>query len=638
MLKIHGGTINKVPVLHTKITHENIKKLQRLQYAALYPKQGICYLPAYSPILTYCLKDLKAVFGDYVVDERGQQIIKGYKEFMALYDKEYLREDFKFVHKPYVHQIVSLLDIIYNFRWNLNLDPGLGKTKIIIDYLRYLRKSALIIAPSSLLQNWVDEFETHSFGELKITIFAEDVKVKKVQVYDEDGNPVRNKNGKLKKTSVPAKKLKIEWLKQLKTDVLLVGYEAAADYSDEILSNFDYDIIVADESHRIKGFKTKNSVEARKLSQKAYRRVTMSGTYILNSPIDAWPQLEFLAPQIVNKPFYSFRDEFCVFSKQYRHQVTGFKNMDKLNKIINRFSTRFTKEDAVDMPKRTKVRVTYDLSPEQLAWYNDVLSEDDLIFNDGHISKEHKVTLLGKLAQISKGYVHLSNKDPKICDGCRWLGDCVDNGVKPYTKQCNVEQKPPAPTIRRLKSNPALKALLDVLEDLLAEPKHKAIIWCRGVEELNILEEQFTKKKIGYVRVTDAKTTITKVKKFNTNKNTRILLSSVATGIGYTANAAQFSLYFSVGFSLEHYLQSRDRNYRLNTPHPVWEYHFIGNGTLDEPTFEALEFKKDISDTLLSKIDCSICPSKKACANNGIVIFGNGCKFKSKATRQSIKI
>lgn len=639
MLLLKGGTLNKVPVLYCAVTNQNIKSLQRLQFAALYPKHGMCYLPAYSPILDFCLRDLKRVFPDYKVDERGQKIIEDYKKFIELYKKKFFKPDFDFVFKPYVHQTESLLDIIYNFRWNLNLDPGLGKTKIIIDYLRYLMKKTLIVAPSSLMENWIDEFETHSRGELKVTIFAEDVKPKRVTVYDENGEPLRDEKGKLVKQTIPAKKLKTEWLQALETDVLLVGYDSAERYQDEIAAYFDYDIMVLDESHRIKSFKGKNSVAARKLSQKAYRRVTMSGTYILNSPIDAWPQMNFLSPQILNKPFYTFRDEYCTFDKRYRHQVVGFKNMDKLNRSINRFSTRYTKEEAVDMPKRTVTKLFFELSPEQRKWTDDVLSEEDLIFNDGHITKDHKVTLLGKLAQICKGYVHLSNKDPKICDGCQWVGDCVENGVKPYTKMCNVEKKAPAPTVKRLKTNPALDMLKDKLQDILdADKVNKVIIWCSGVEELNIIEEHLIKEKIGYERVNDAKTTMTKVKKHNATLSNRVLLSSSATGIGYTTNESRYSFYFSNSFSLEHYLQSRDRNYRLTTKDPVWEYHFIGRNTIEVPTFEALEFKQNVVDTLLSNIDCNICPHKKSCEDAGVIIFGKGCKFQKKVSRKSIKI
>jgi len=638
MLKIKGGVLNKVPVLYTEITHENVAKLKRIQYAALALKQKTCYFPAYSPILSYCMKDIDAIFKTYKIDDNGKQIIRNYKDFMKLYKAKTLRKDFKFVLRCYQHQLRSLLDIIYNFRWNLSLDPGLGKTKIIIDYLRYLRKTALIVAPASLLPNWIDEFDTHSFGELKVTIFADTVRPKKEQIYDEEGNEVRDAKGKLVKKAIPIKRLKTTWLKNLETDVLLISYGSAAEYEKELQAEFDYDIIVLDESHRIKNYKGTNSKSLRKLSQKAYRRVTMSGTYILNNPLDAWPQMDFLAPQIINAPFYTFRSNYCVFDTNFSKQVVGFKNLDKANLLINKFSTRFTKEDAIDMPKRTVIPLKFDLSSEQMKWYTDVLSEDDLIFNDGNISKDHKVTLLGKLAQICRGYVNLSNKDPKICDNCPWVGDCIENNIKPYTKKCNVVQKAPAPTVRRLQTNPALDLVRDLLDDLLGDPKNKVLIWCRGTTELDMLEEYFNESKIGYVRITEAKSTITKVKNFNENPEVKILLSNIATGIGYTANSGQYSVYFSVGFSLEHYLQSRDRNYRLNTKHPVWEYQIMARDTLDEPTFEALKFKKEIADTLTTKINCSICPQKKKCSDEGITIFGRGCKFKKKVSRKSIKV
>lgn len=632
MLTLHGGQLNKVPVLHTPLTRINYAKLKRLTHAAIVPRQQVCYIPAYAPILTYSLRELKNIFGSYTLNKRGQEIVNGYKKLMESYKEQILRDGFEFALQPYAHQRRSLLDIIYNFRWNLSLDPGLGKTKIIIDYLRYLGKKALILAPTSLLENWIDEFELHDpKGECNVRMFGEGYKPKRIQQYDSDGNPT-------KKKPESASVGKHRWIKELDDDVtvLLVGYHSAAEYRKSLLAYYDYDIIVLDESHRIKSFKGKNSEGARELSQKAYRRVTMSGTYLLNSPVDAWPQLDFLSPQILNDPFYSFRNKYCDFHQQYRHQIVGYKNLDQLNKVIGRFSTRFTKENVTGMPKRTVIERFYNLTTEQAKWYDNVLSEDDLLFEDGNILKEHKVVLLGKLAQISKGYVYLSNKDPQICNDCPDLLNCVEHKLKPYTPTCSKETKDPAPTKRRMKLNPALNALMTLLDELLGEPKHKVIIWCKGIEEQEIIKEKLTSEEIEFVQITDATSTIEKVKNFNTEKTIRVLLSSIAKGIGYTANSAQFSIYFSMGFSLEHYKQSRDRNYRINTKHPVWEYHLLGRHSIDSEIIRAINNKTDVVDSLVDSSTCDLCLQKEECAKGGIQKFQKGCKFKKKVSRKTI--
>ena len=639
MLKLHGGYINKVPVLYTALTHENYAKLKRVTYAALQSKQRLCFLPAYAPMLATCLTDVDNIFGGCTIDEKGTQIVEDYYKKVRKYEAGHIDPTFTFAFKPFAHQLQSLLDIIYNHRWNLSLDPGLGKTKIIIDYLRYLKLPALILAPASLLENWVDEFKKHDpKGERKVIMFGDGYKSKREQVYDTKGEPVRV-NGKLKKKVESAAHGKARWLKDLdkSVDVLLIGYHSAAEYRKAIMAYYEYDVIVLDESHRIKGFKAKNSEGARELSQRAARRITMSGTYLLNSPVDAWPQLDFLSPQILNQQFYSFREKYCTFHEHYRHQVVGYQNLHTLNKIISRFSTRYTKEDAVkSMPKRMVIKRYFNLTAEQTKWYDDVLSEDDLKFDDGIILKEHKVVLLGKLAQICRGYVHLSNKDPAICDGCDQLSDCVANHLKPYTKTCSKETIAPEPTKRHLKSNPALEALKELLDELLGEPQHKVIIWCKGVEEQEFIKQMLDADRTKYVQVTDAQSTISKVRMFNETKDVRVLLSSIAKGIGYTANSAQFSIYFSLGFSLEHYHQSRDRNYRLNTPHPVWEYHILGRNSIDIPTLEALEFKKDVVDSLLDASTCDLCLRKNTCNEGGIQKFKKGCKFKNKVSRTTI--
>lgn len=615
MLPLDSMLLNKVPVFKTTITHANVDKLKRIAHAALVVPRGVCYFPAYAPLIASILQDIKLVFGGYTLTPEATKLMDVVERNEQRLSSGWYDPSFTFVTKPRLHQLDSFVALLYNFRYNLSLDPGLGKTKIIIDFLRYMRKPALVVAPSSLLKNWIIEFGIHDNESIKVTIFADDVKVKKGSTaYVE----------------------KVKWLQNLKTDVLLVGYKSAEIYGEEIAANFDYDIIVADESHRIKSFKAKTSVAAIELSRKAYRRITMSGTYLLNSPLDAWTQLDFLAPQILGQGYYKFRDTYCEYSKHFRHTVVGFKNMDKLNRLVGKVTKRYTKEDAVDMPGRTVIKLSYELSPEQQKWYTDVLSDDDLLFDDGNIPKSHKVTLLGKLRQISKGYVHLSNKDPQICDGCNWVGDCVDNGVRPYTKQCNVVTKAPTPTIRRLKTNPAVSLLMESLTDTLANENNAAIVWYVGIEEGKILQEAFDSAGYKSVTIEDSTSLMDKVTAFENDKSIRILLSSAAKGIGYSSNRASYTYYFSIGFSLEHYLQSRDRNYRLTTKNHVTEYHIVGTNTLDEPSFNSLSTKIDISTAILQAPRCDICPKKPVCSVTGIKLHAKGCVLHGKIKRKTI--
>ena len=638
MIRFFGGTVNKVPVIYTNLTNQNVSQLKRVAHAAVLHKQGKCYIPLYSPIFDVALEDLKRIFDDVQVDAVGAASVKVYKQLMKLQKAQYLKTDFKFITEPYKHQKESLLKLIYNFRWNLSIDPGLGKTKIAIDYLRYIQRPALILAPTSLLKNWVREFETHGGNDLKVCIFAQDYKPKYVPVLGSNGEPIKV-DGKVKKKLEPTRQGKIRWLEEMDEDidVLLVGYHSAASYKKEIMAYYNYDVIILDESHRIKSFKSKNSEGARELSQKAYRRVTMSGTYILNSPIDAWPQMDFLSPQILNKGFYAFRDKYCVFHKDFRHQIVGYKNLDQLGKVIDTFSTVVTKDQVKDLPSRTVVKRHFDLTKEQVKWYEDIISDDDLEFEDGNIAKEHRVALLMKLAQVCKGYVHLSNKKIGICDGCNWVGDCVANRVKPYTSGCNVVQKIPEPTKRRLKSNPALDVLTDLLEELLENKSNKVIIWYRGIEECSILSEVLT-DVYKFVQVTDAQSLDSKIETFENDPSVRVLLCSIAKGIGFTANAARYSIFFSLGFSLEHFTQSRDRNHRVNTPHSVTEYHILGSNSIEEEIIHALEHKQDVVDTLVGADTCTMCLHANKCKEGGVQRFGKGCKLKKKVSRPSINI
>ncbi len=69
--------------------------------------------------------------------------------------------------KPYPHQIEAIAFVESNNQIALFDEPGLGKTKIVIEALcnnmrEGLIDGALVVCKKSLIKNWEDEIKTHS--------------------------------------------------------------------------------------------------------------------------------------------------------------------------------------------------------------------------------------------------------------------------------------------------------------------------------------------------------------------------------------------------------------------------------------------------------------------------------------------
>jgi len=86
-----------------------------------------------------------------------------------------------------------------------------------------------------------------------------------------------------------------------------------------------------------------------------------------------------------------------------------------------------------------------------------------------------------------------------------------------------------------------------------------------------------------------------------------------AGGVGIDLTRARYAVYFSTGFNLGAYLQSRARLYRAGQTRPVMFYHLVVRSTVDEMVARALAkrqglidnvLKEDLVDSVLKELRC----------------------------------
>lgn len=225
-------------------------------------------------------------------------------------------------------------------------EMGLGKTAQVVETINRLdAKGVLIICPASVKRNWERELKAW----LKVPRF--------IRILD-------------KRTEDFCDPF---W------DILIVNYDLIS-HSNIFnqLTLFDYDLLVCDEAHYLKSMKaerTKAVLAKNGLVHRARRTVMMTGTPILNRPIELYPILKVLAPQAIAPygDYWRFAHRFCdAWQDGLSLNVKGASHTDDLNRRLKSgyMIRRTTEEVKVQLPpKRYQMFfVETDASTEKLLF------------------------------------------------------------------------------------------------------------------------------------------------------------------------------------------------------------------------------------------------------------------------------
>ena len=246
-----GRASNGVPVF--TVTDHSVE-FSRAFGAVWNDDQRFWMYPAYYPVAEKVLTSFREGFKDIQLElspPARQQVV-----LLAEVDRKYkareLPAGFQFVTKPFDYQIEGLCHAYYFLRSALFYAPGLGKSKIAIDLLRLLRflgnaSPALIFGPLVTIRNWGREIDKHSGGQLRWGAVL---------------------GSRKRKQAV------IEAAGRGAYDVLLVTYDTARNFVDLINEKVPYRTVIADESHRIKEWRSQCTKAAHELGQKASRKLT----------------------------------------------------------------------------------------------------------------------------------------------------------------------------------------------------------------------------------------------------------------------------------------------------------------------------------------------------------------------------
>jgi superfamily II DNA or RNA helicase len=431
-------------------------------------------------------------------------------------------------------------------------EMGLGKTIQGIGAINadQLARRVLIICPATLKLNWKKEFAKWDTKNLSCDVVTTKTK------------------------QFPA------------LDVVIINYELMKKWQKELRA-YEWDVMIVDEAHYVKNPTTIRAQEifGRKRARtkeirddatgevttetrlplepiQARRRLFLTGTPIVNKPIELWPLIEALDPQGIGRNRMKYAKRYCgAFYNGFGWDFNGASNLDELQDILrSKFMVRRLKKDVLkELPAKVRQVLVLEAGPklkellekEKQAYedYSKYLKEGEFETPDfGEMSKMREQVAVAKIPFI------------------------IDH----------------------------VKAALEETDKICVFVNHHSVV--------DALSAAFSGCSVSIDGRTALEDRQLATERFQGDSNVRVFIGTIrAAGVGITLTASSTVIFGELDWVPGNVSQAEDRCHRIGQTDTVFVRHLVLEGSLDERMAQIIVDKQEVIDKAL---DTAPAPAK----------------------------
>ncbi|KAK4290029.1 hypothetical protein Pmani_037048 [Petrolisthes manimaculis] len=328
--------------------------------------------------------------------------------------------------------------------------------------------------------------------------------------------------------------------------VVIMSYDLLARREKEAL-NRRFRVVIMDESHMIKNFKTARYKAAAQIIKEAKRVLLLSGTPALSRPSELYTQINSIDPKI----FPSYQDygvRYCGGKQtKWGWDFSGSSNMQELKILLEaKFMIRRLKSQVLDQLP-AKQRMTVILDPTAVE--------------SGNKAMEESVRKLG-LKSVT--------------------GASRQTALLQYFAQT---------------AHSKLKAVGVYVKELL-ESDEKFLVFAHHQVMLDMLCEVCDKANTRYIRIdgkTNGELRQNYINAFQTKDEVKVaILSLTAANTGITLTAAHLVVFAELFWNPGVLVQAEDRTHRIGQEDCVVVQYLVGKGTADDFIWPLVQAKLDV--------------------------------------------
>lgn len=341
-----------------------------------------------------------------------------------------------------------------------------------------------------------------------------------------------------------------------------VGGRTSADVLLEAVTRFGPDLVVVDESHRIKGASTNASRLLARIGQRVPRRMILTGTVMPTGPGDIFGQWRFLRPDVFTKvdettgetkvmSYGDFATRYLVFGGFDSRVVTGHQNLPELQERMRPNAVVVRKLDALDLPPTTDVEVPVRLSSAEARAYANMRDQLAHDLGDGDQSTVSNVLAKSlRLRQITAGYLPSDSGTMKL------LGSSKISAIRDVVDTSLAGE-------RRLVIFAVFREEISQLRAALAAPGRELLVVTGDTPQVDRIAAR---------------------KRFASAEDKQLVMIAQISTMSLAVNelvAANHALFASLTLQRADHTQACDRLHRPGQTKPVTFWYFLAPRTVD---------------------------------------------------------
>lgn len=379
-----------------------------------------------------------------------------------------------------------------------------------------------------------------------------------------------------------------KWL-PISRSVILVSNGKAVDYhADVVIINYDIlpkhlegikainpQAVIFDESHYAKNGKAKRTIAAIALAKDVPYRLALTGTPVLNRPVELLSQLQLLGRLNDFGGFWNFAKRYCNAQKgRWGWDLSGAANLKELNEKLRGicFIRRNKSEVLKELPAKQRTGVLVELTnrPEYAAAESDVVG----FIKDKAVNNQEFRTSIADLS--------VSEQKEKIAE----RADTAEQ------KALQAEQLVRIEALKQLAAEGKMKSVLEWIESFL-ETEQKLVVFATHQSVIKQIADAFNAPSITGATPLDRRQEY--VDRFQNDPETRLLVCNIqAGGVGITLTAASNVAFVELGWTPAVHDQAEDRVHRIGQQDAVNAWYLLAENTIDEEIDDLLNQKRSI--------------------------------------------
>lgn len=466
-----------------------------------------------------------------------------------------------FVTEPRNAQLVCTFIGQHEPRFLFLLAMGAGKTKIILDLIRYRKyrgelRAALVLVPNLInLYSWREQATLHA-PDLSVTVLE------------------------------GSKEERAALLDATSSDLYVLNYAGLAVYTTELRAGGGmrrggrfmvrekveafsslFNFVVFDEIHLMGDQKTLTFSLCQHLSMRADFVYGLTGTPFGRDPHRLWSEFRVVdRGATLGASIALYRAAFFIAKPNYWSGIEYVFDRRKhrlLHQMIQHRSIRYTEAELGDVPQTTYQVIRIDMAPQQRQYYDNILKE----IRDAEGDPNTRTNSYIRTRQTTAGFLTLRGEDSARIEVA-------------FDRSAKVE------------------GLMDLLYQILSQEDSKVVVFHEYIYSGVLIAQKLDKKGIRFAGVGhNFKNPGQQIEKFVVDPKCKVFLANWqagGTGVDGLQRVARYMVFFESPSSPDRRKQCETRLIRAGQKHHVLVYDLVCAGTVDEKILRYLEEGKDL--------------------------------------------